>query len=81
MCLAIPGRVVAIDGPNAEVDFSGVRRQVLLDLVPDLKVGDYALVHAGFVIQRLEPAEAAEILDTLAGLAAAAEEEEGERGR
>lgn len=62
MCLAVPGKITSIKDNNAEVDFSGIKRAVSLDLVPDAGKGDYVLVHAGFAIQVLEPAEAAETL-------------------
>ena len=65
MCLAVPGRIVAVDGQNATVDFSGVERRVFADLLPDLRIGEYVLVHAGFAIQRLETSEAAEIFRQL----------------
>lgn len=70
MCLAIPGRVTVINGRSAVVDFSGAQREALLDLLPDTAVGDYVLVHAGFVIQRLDAAEAEETVALLAELEA-----------
>jgi hydrogenase expression/formation protein HypC len=65
MCLAVPGKVVYIDELSARVDFAGVQRETLIDLLPEVEVGDYVLVHAGFAIQRLDPAEACEILAQL----------------
>ena len=62
MCLAVPGKITSIQDNNAEVDFSGVKRAVSLDLVPAAKKNDYVLVHAGFAIQVLEPGEAEETL-------------------
>ena len=62
MCLAVPGKILSLKNNNAEVDFSGVKRSVSLDLVPDARKNDYVLVHAGFAIQVLEPAEAEETL-------------------
>lgn len=62
MCLAVPGKILSLKSGNAEVDFSGVKREVSLDLVPDAKKNDYVLVHAGFAIQVLEPKEAEETL-------------------
>lgn len=61
MCLAIPGRVVSIDGEAAEVDFGGVLRRVNVSLV-DAEVGQYVIVHAGFAIQVMDENEAAETL-------------------
>jgi hydrogenase expression/formation protein HypC len=63
MCLGIPGQIVSItENQLAEVDFSGVRREVSLMLCPEAQVGDYVLVHVGFAIQRLEEEEALETL-------------------
>jgi hydrogenase expression/formation protein HypC len=67
MCLGIPGMIVKRwvqdDGAiAAEVDFAGERRIVLLNYLPDLDVGDYTIVHAGYALTRLEPSEAAETL-------------------
>jgi hydrogenase expression/formation protein HypC len=65
MCLAVPALIVAIEGEQAEVDLSGVRRQVGLQLVPEAKVGDYVLVHTGFAINVLDADEAEETLSLL----------------
>jgi hydrogenase expression/formation protein HypC len=63
MCLGIPGQIVSITKNQlAEVDFSGVRREVSLMLCPEAQVGDYVLVHVGFAIQRLDEEEALETL-------------------
>ncbi len=63
MCLGIPGKIISIAPTGlAEVDFSGVRREVSLMLCPEVQVGDYVLVHVGFAIQRLAPDEALETL-------------------
>ena len=54
MCLAVPTKVVALDGNLAEVDVQGVRARVRLDaLGEEVQLGDYLLVHAGFAIRRL----------------------------
>jgi len=63
MCLGIPGKIVAITGDLAEVDFSGVAREVSLLLCPEVHEGDYVLVHVGFAIQRLDENEALETLE------------------
>lgn len=70
MCLAIPARVKSI-GENmmAEVDIMGVSRHVSLDLVPDSKVDDWVLVHAGFAIQIVDEAYAQETLQLLKDMA------------
>lgn len=63
MCLAVPGKVVSI-GANARatVDMLGIEKEASLRLVPDAKVGDYVLVHAGFGIQVVDPQEAQETI-------------------
>ena len=62
MCLAIPAKIMNIDGTKANVDFGqGVLREVNVALV-DAKVGDYVLVHAGYAIQVIEEKEALETL-------------------
>ncbi|MGQ0464911.1 MAG: HypC/HybG/HupF family hydrogenase formation chaperone [Sporichthyaceae bacterium] len=62
MCLAVPGKVMRIwpvgDQLMAEVDFGGVLKEVCLDFVPDLQVGEYTIVHVGFALQRLDEASA-----------------------
>lgn len=62
MCLGIPGNIVSIEGNLADVNFSGVTRRVSLMLCPDVKIGDYVLVHVGFAIQRLDNEDALETL-------------------
>lgn len=65
MCLGVPMRVVEIDGQMAVAEITGVRRSVSLQLVDDVKVGDYVIVHAGFAIQVLDEAEALETIRLL----------------
>ena len=62
MCLAIPAKVIKVNGNLAKVDFGeGVLREVNVSLV-DVKAGDYVLVHAGYAIQVLSEEEAMETL-------------------
>jgi hydrogenase expression/formation protein HypC len=67
MCLAVPGRVLEVserDGTRiAQVDFGGVTKEVCLEYVPDLQVGEYTIVHVGFALQRLDEQSALETLD------------------
>lgn len=58
MCLAVPMKLLERRGDLGVVELGGVRREVHLGFVPDLAVGDYVLVHAGFVIERLQPEQA-----------------------
>jgi len=67
MCLAIPGRVVAIsDGEEldrrATIDYDGVQQEASLAYLPETKVGDYLLVHVGFALTRLDAEEAERVL-------------------
>ncbi|MEN9979599.1 MAG: HypC/HybG/HupF family hydrogenase formation chaperone [candidate division WOR-3 bacterium] len=54
MCLAIPVRIVRIEGETAIGEVGGVEREVSLVMTPEAKVGDYVIVHAGFAIQILD---------------------------
>jgi hydrogenase expression/formation protein HypC len=65
MCLAIPMRVVEIDGFIAVAEVDGVRREARLDLLPEVALGDYILVHAGLAIARVDPEAAEETLTVL----------------
>ena len=63
MCLAVPMRVINIDGSNIIAEIDGVRREASLMLIEDeLGLGDYVVVHAGFVISKLDEEEALETL-------------------
>lgn len=68
MCLAIPGRVeeITTDGMIrvGRVNFGGVVKRVCLDYVPEIVVGDYAIVHVGFAIARVDEATAQETLES-----------------
>lgn len=67
MCLAIPGKITSTFTENelhmAKVDFGGVLRDVCIEAVPDAKIGDYVIVHAGFALNTLSENEAKETLD------------------
>jgi hydrogenase expression/formation protein HypC len=62
MCLAIPALILSVDGDSAEVDVAGIRRQIGTMLTPQVKVGDYVLLHTGYSIGVLKPEEAEETL-------------------
>ena len=73
MCLAVPGRVLNIEGDQlrmATVSFGGVTKSVSLALVPEAGVGDYVIVHVGFAISKLDEEAARRTLQTYADLAA-----------
>ena len=69
MCLAVPVRVKAIDGSEAEVELGGISRRISIMLTPEVKVGDYVLLHTGYAISVIDEKEAEETLRLLAGMA------------
>ena len=74
MCLAVPLKLIEINGKDAVGERHGIRRNIRLDFIADAKPGDYVIVHAGFAIEKLN-AEQAE-----ANMAAAKEVEDALRG-
>jgi hydrogenase expression/formation protein HypC len=62
MCLAIPALVKSIDGTIATADIGGVSRSISISLTPEVKVGDYVLIHTGYAISILDQEEAHETL-------------------
>jgi len=70
MCLAIPGKVVSISGDDVltrmgKIDFSGVIKQASLAYVPEVRVGDYVIVHVGFALSKVDEAEAEKVFEYL----------------
>ncbi|MFA5261958.1 MAG: HypC/HybG/HupF family hydrogenase formation chaperone [Candidatus Omnitrophota bacterium] len=70
MCLAVPGQIVSIEGDDpfyrfGHISFGGVIKKVSLAYVPEAKVGDYALVHAGFAINLVDESEALTVFELL----------------
>ncbi len=63
LCLAVPHRIIEINGNEAIAEIGGIRKKTRIDLLENVKVGDYVLVHAGFAIEKLNPEEAKEIID------------------
>lgn len=80
MCLAVPGKILSITGDGetrmGQVSFGGVGKEACLAFVPEAKVGDYVLVHAGFAISVLDEAEAAQTLEYFRQMAELAEGED-----
>ena len=79
MCLAVPGRVLNIDGQDpafrvGTVDFCGIRKTVSLAFTPDVQPGDFVLVHVGFAISRVDSDEAARTFRYLEQIGALADE-------
>jgi hydrogenase expression/formation protein HypC len=71
MCLAIPGKVISISGGDdpltrmGKIDFSGVIKQASLAYVPEVRVGDYVIVHVGFALSKVDEAEAQKVFEYL----------------
>jgi hydrogenase expression/formation protein HypC len=62
MCLAIPARILRIEGNLALVDMAGVNREADIRMVSNARVGEYVLIHAGFAIEKIEEKDAEETL-------------------
>jgi hydrogenase expression/formation protein HypC len=73
MCLAVPVKIVFIDGDEAETEIAGVRRRVSIALTPEAKLGDYVLLHTGYAIGVIDEAEAEETLKLLEEIASLSE--------
>jgi hydrogenase expression/formation protein HypC len=69
MCLSVPGKIVEIRKNMAKVDVGGFLRDISLDLYPEVTIGEYVLIHAGFAIQKVDEEEAQETLDLLKKMA------------
>jgi hydrogenase expression/formation protein HypC len=78
MCLGVPGEVVEIYEPEndmlmGKVRFGGISKEVCLAYTPDVKVGDYVIVHVGFAISKLDEAEANQVFEYLTQMGELAE--------
>ncbi len=70
MCLAVPGKLVEIEGDdpmfrNGKIDFGGILKEVNLACVPKAKIGDYVLVHVGLAISTVDEEEALKVFEYL----------------
>ncbi len=74
MCLAIPALIKSIDGVEAEAEIGGISRRISLQLTPEARVGDYAIVHTGYAISIMDQEEAEETLKILGEMASLVEE-------
>jgi hydrogenase expression/formation protein HypC len=85
MCLGIPGKVIDIweeaGTRMSAVDFGGTTKTVCLAYLPDMQIGEYAIVHAGFAITRLDEASANETLKMFEKLGMIDEELAGSEGQ
>ncbi len=83
MCLAVPGKILSIEGEDpilrsGKVSFGGVVKQINFAYVPEAKVGDYVLVHVGFAISIVDEEEARQVFEYLRQMGDLAELEAGE---
>lgn len=78
MCLAVPGRLLSRSIGNdciiGLIDFGGIQRQVSLDFLPDLAVGEWATVHVGFAINRIDEQQALQTLRDIAAMEAGSDQ-------
>jgi hydrogenase expression/formation protein HypC len=82
MCLAVPGKIVAINGDDlmtrtAKVSFSGVIKEVSLTCLPEAKLDDFVLVHVGMALSVVDPDEAALVFQYLREMEALSNDTEG----
>ncbi len=82
MCLAIPGKVVSISGDDSltrmgRVDFGGIIKEACLAYVPEVKVGDYVIVHVGFALSKVDEEEAQKVFEYLRQMDELADLKEG----
>ncbi len=84
MCLSIPAKVEVIEGEMAVVSVGGTKYNASLQMLDDVKIGDYILLHTGFAIQKLSPEEAEEslkVFEEFEELNKQLDEEERESGK
>lgn len=77
MCLSIPGKIISIKDNTAIVSVGGSTVEAGLQLVDDVEIGDYVLVHSGFALQRISDEEAQDMLETIKAMGLSVEDETG----
>ncbi|MBD3422514.1 MAG: HypC/HybG/HupF family hydrogenase formation chaperone [Chitinivibrionales bacterium] len=76
MCLAVPARVKKIlPDKMAKVDLEGVEQEISVELLEELNVGDYVIVHVGYALEKLDPHEAQETLKLFDDMRASQEQD------
>ena len=63
MCLAIPGKILEINGNSALVDFDGIKQNVIIALIQNPEVGKFVIVHAGYAIEMMNEKDALEAIE------------------
>lgn len=85
MCLGIPGKVIELYDSNglkmAKIDFGGVVKEACMAYLPDIKLGDYTIIHVGFGLSILDEQEAFETMEILRQIDAIGATEELDRGQ
>jgi hydrogenase expression/formation protein HypC len=81
MCLAVPGKVLSITGNDpltraGKVNFGGIMKEVNFAYVPEVKIGDYVIVHVGFALNIVDEAEANQVFEYLREMGELADLEE-----
>lgn len=80
MCLAVPGKIIEIYHDRGlrmcKIDFGGVTREACIETLPEAKIGEYTIVHAGFALNLLSEEDAMETLDLLRQMGSFEEEEQ-----
>ena len=76
MCLAVPGKIMMIFGDEplsrmGKIDFSGISKEISLAYLPEAKIDDYVIVHAGFAISKLDEESALQTLEDMRNILAA----------
>jgi hydrogenase expression/formation protein HypC len=82
MCLAVPGKIVSVEGDDSilragKVNFGGVIKRVNLSYVPEAKAGDYVIVHVGFALSVVDEEEAKQVFEYLKTIGELSEIEDG----
>jgi hydrogenase expression/formation protein HypC len=73
MCLSVPAKIIAVNGNSAKVSVGGTLVDISLQLLDDVKTGDYVLVHTGFALQKVSEEEALETIELIRQLGVAGE--------
>lgn len=65
MCLGIPLKIIEINGNNAIGEMNGIKRNIRVDFIKDIKIGDYVMVHAGFALDKMNEELAKETIQCI----------------
>lgn len=81
MCLAVPGKIISIDNSNTElkmakINFGGIIKDACIQLLDDVSIGDYVIVHAGFALNKIATEEAEETIRMLNEMSRLLEDED-----